>query len=104
MRMSILGLCCLFATFCSAQSPNEWKQIADSLLWQQLPVPPAIENANWSISTCEHTLFLLKTRRQNTYSVFLRETTTGTTYMVESRYFPDKGIITDSLRLVANGK
>ena len=72
-------------------------QIKNTTQWQPLPTPATIENANWSMFSAEHTIALFGIRRQNIYSVFLRENNTGTTYMVETRYLHDKGLIVDSL-------
>jgi hypothetical protein len=71
--------------------------IKNAMHWQQLPVPRPIENADWSLFSSEHTIAVFDIRRQNTYSVFLIEKNTGTTFMVETRYISDKGLIVDSL-------
>lgn len=65
--------------------------------WQDLPLLAPVPHGVWSMSSAEHTIAMEKMRRQNIYSIFLREETTGAIYRVESCYLPDKGQIWDKL-------
>jgi hypothetical protein len=74
-----------------------------SVMWQELPAPMPVANGKWSLSSAEHTIAMSGMHRQNIYSVFLTEETTGTTYLIESHYSPIKGLIWDKLILISAG-
>jgi hypothetical protein len=67
------------------------------LTWNEVPSPASLAQGDWIVSTFEHSILRISFHRQNLYSLYLTEKSSGTMYKVDSYYNADAGKIFDKV-------